>query len=34
MAFTNEQLECYSRQIILKEVGAKGQKNCSIQACL
>ena len=26
MAFTNEQIERYSRQIILKEVGAKGQK--------
>ena len=26
MAFTNEQLERYSRHIILKEVGAKGQK--------
>ena len=26
MAFTNEQIERYSRHIILKEVGAKGQK--------
>ena len=26
MAFTNEQLERYSRHIILKEVGARGQK--------
>ena len=26
MAFTNEQLERYSRHIILKEIGAKGQK--------
>ena len=26
MAFTNEQIERYSRNIILKEVGAKGQK--------
>jgi molybdopterin/thiamine biosynthesis adenylyltransferase len=26
MAFTNDQLERYSRQIILKEIGAKGQK--------
>lgn len=26
MAFTNEQLERYSRHILLKEVGAKGQK--------
>ena len=26
MAFTNDQLERYSRHIILKEVGAKGQK--------
>ena len=26
MAFSNEQLERYSRHIILKEVGAKGQK--------
>ena len=26
MAFTDEQLERYSRHIILKEVGAKGQK--------
>ena len=26
MAFTNEQVERYSRHIILKEVGAKGQK--------
>lgn len=26
MAFTNEQMERYSRHIILKEVGAKGQK--------
>ncbi|MDO4515906.1 MAG: HesA/MoeB/ThiF family protein [Bacillota bacterium] len=26
MAFTNEQLERYSRQIILKEIGVKGQK--------
>jgi len=29
MAFTNEQLERYSRHIILKEVGAKGQKKLS-----
>lgn len=26
MAFSNEQIERYSRHIILKEVGAKGQK--------
>ena len=26
MAFSNEQLERYSRHIILKEVGVKGQK--------
>ena len=26
MALTNEQLERYSRHIILKEIGAKGQK--------
>ena len=26
MSFTNEQVERYSRHIILKEVGAKGQK--------
>ena len=26
MAFTNEQLERYSRHIILKEVGVNGQK--------
>lgn len=26
MAFTNEQLERYSRHIILQEVGVKGQK--------
>ena len=26
MAFSNEQLERYSRHIILKEIGAKGQK--------
>ena len=26
MGFTNEQLERYSRHIILKEVGVKGQK--------
>ncbi len=26
MAFTNEQLERYSRHIILKEVGVEGQK--------
>ena len=26
MSFTNEQLERYSRHIILKEIGAKGQK--------
>ncbi len=26
MAFTNEQLERYSRHIILKDVGVKGQK--------
>ena len=26
MAFTNEQLERYSRHIILKEIGPKGQK--------
>ena len=29
MAFTNEQIERYSRHIILKEVGAKGQKKAS-----
>ena len=29
MPFTNEQLERYSRHIILKEVGAKGQKKLS-----
>lgn len=34
MAFTNEQLERYSRHIILKEVGAKGQKSCLTQKCL
>lgn len=27
MAFTNEQMERYSRHIILQEVGVKGQKN-------
>ena len=35
MAFSNEQLERYSRHIILKEVGAKGQKkllNAKVQA--
>ena len=26
MTFTSEQLERYSRQIILKEIGVKGQK--------
>ena len=26
MGFTNEQLERYSRHIILKEIGVKGQK--------
>lgn len=26
MAFTNEQIERYSRHLILKEVGVKGQK--------
>lgn len=26
MAFTNEQMERYSRHIILQEVGVKGQK--------
>ena len=26
MAFSNEQLERYSRHIILKEIGVKGQK--------
>ena len=26
MSFTNEQLERYSRHIILKEIGVKGQK--------
>ena len=26
MAFTNDQLERYSRHIILKEIGVKGQK--------
>ena len=26
MAFTNKQLERYSRHIILKEIGVKGQK--------
>ena len=31
MAFTNEQLERYSRHIILKEVGVKGQKK---QMCI
>ena len=30
MAFTNEQLERYSRHIILKEVGVKGQKKLSL----
>lgn len=29
MAFTNEQLERYSRHIILKEIGVKGQKKLS-----
>ena len=33
MAFSNEQLERYSRHIILKEVGAKGQKKL-LNACL
>ena len=27
MAFTNEQMERYSRHIILQEVGVKGQKS-------
>ena len=30
MAFTNEQLERYSRHIILKEVGVKARKNFSM----
>ena len=30
MALSNEQIERYSRHIILKEVGAKGQKSCSM----
>ena len=32
MAFTNEQLERYSRHIILKEVGAKGSvwRRCAV----
>lgn len=34
MAFTNEQLERYSRHIILKEVGAKDRKSCLTQKCL
>ena len=34
MAFTNEQLERYSRHIILKEVGAKGQKKLLIRTLL
>ena len=37
MAFSNEQLERYSRHIILKEVGAKGQKkllNAKVLICL
>lgn len=29
MAFTNEQLERYSRHIILKEVGSKGTEKTS-----
>ena len=29
MAFTNEQMERYSRHIILQEVGVKGQKKRS-----
>ena len=33
MAFTNEQLERYSRHIILKEVGAKGQKKAPEFQC-
>ena len=33
MAFTNEQLERYSRHIILKEVGAKGQKKTPERQC-
>ena len=32
MAFTNEQLERYSRHIILKEVGVKGQKKLQMSA--
>lgn len=34
MAFTDEQLERYSRHIILKEVGAKGQKSSLTQRYL
>ena len=30
MAFTNEQIERYSRHIILKEVGVKGQKKLQL----
>lgn len=31
MSFTNEQLERYSRHIILKGIGVKGQKKLAAQ---
>ena len=34
MAFTNEQLERYSRHIILKEIGVKGQKKLAASKVL
>ena len=34
MAFTNEQLERYSRHIILKEIGVKGQNWEHLQPCI
>ena len=34
MAFTNEQLERYSRHIILKEIGVKGQKKLTASKVL
>ena len=33
MAFTNEQIERYSRHIILKEVGVKDRRSCSMRKC-
>ena len=33
MAFTNEQLERYSRHIILKEIGAKVRRSSLMQRC-